>query len=137
MNEQENVKIVEQAYSNFKSGDIPSLLNLVADGIDWQLPIVESVPFTGKRRGREAVKQFFASVAEHQEVLQFEPREFIAQGNKVVALGHYEWRVKGTGREVKSDFAHVFTVEGGRITVFQEYFDSAAFAAGYQKAISA
>jgi uncharacterized protein len=137
MNEQENVKIAQQAYSNFTSGDIPSLLNLLADGIEWQLPTVEGVPFTGKRQGREAVEQFFASVAEHQEVLQFEPREFIAQENKVVALGHYEWRVKGTGREVKSDFAHVFTVEGGRITAFQEFFDSAAFAASYQKAISA
>lgn len=35
MSEQENVSIVQQAYSSFKSGDIASLLNLFSEGIEW------------------------------------------------------------------------------------------------------
>jgi hypothetical protein len=43
--------------------------------------------------------QFFVSLVDTQEVQHFDPREFIAQGDKVVALGHYAWLVKSTGRE--------------------------------------
>ena len=48
----------------------------------------------------------------------FEPREFIAHGDKVVALGHYAWRVKSTGREFGGDFAHVFTMSNGKVIRF-------------------
>jgi ketosteroid isomerase-like protein len=54
-----------------------------------------------------------------QEVQHFEPREFIADGDKVVALGHYAWHVKATGREFGDDFAHVFTLCNGKVIRFQ------------------
>ena len=137
MSEQENIAVAQQAYNNFKTGNIQALLALLSDNIEWQLPEVENVPFTGKRTGRAAVGEFFALVGANQDVLSFEPREFIAQGEKVVSLGHYEWRVKDTGREFASDFAHVFTIRDGKIVALKEYFDSAVVAAAYQKAMSA
>ena len=95
------------------------------------------MPFAGIRRGREQMGQFFASLVDTQEVQHFDPREFIAQGDKVVALGHYAWRVKSTGREFGGDFAHVFTVNGGQVIRFHEYMDTAAAAAAHRKVISA
>lgn len=103
MNEQENTRLAQQAYERFKTGDIQSLLDLYADDVEWELPAIESVPFTGKRQGRAAVADFFQAVNEAQEVLSFNPQEFIAQGDKVVVLGNYSWRVKATGREYSSD----------------------------------
>jgi len=137
MSEQENTKVVQQAYENFKSGDIAALLEQFADDIQWQLPEVENVSYAGKRSGREQAAQFFSILAGEQDVLSFEPREFVAQGEKVVALGHYAWRAKSTGREYESDFAHVFTVRGGKVESFQEFMDTAAVAAAHQKARSA
>jgi uncharacterized protein len=96
VSEQENAKVVEQVYGRFKSGDIQSLLNLLSDDVEWELPNIENVPFAGKRHGREQVGEFFKALADTQEVQHFEPKEFIAQGDKVVALGHYHWRVKST-----------------------------------------
>lgn len=84
------------------------------------------MPFSGKRTGRVSVGEFFSLVADAQDVLQFEPQEFIAQGDKVVVLGHYSWRAKATGKEYNSDFAHVVTIKGGKITSFREYMDTAA-----------
>ena len=126
MNEQENTKLAQRTYELFKSGDIETLLNMYSDDIVWQLPDMENVPFGGKRTGRENVGEFFSLVNDSQEVLQFEPREFIAQGDKVGILGNYAWRVRSTGREFSSDFAHVITVKDGKITSFHEYMDSAA-----------
>lgn len=131
MSEQENIKLVQQAYENFKSGDIQSLLGLLADDVSWQLPEIENVPFAGKRQGRESVGQFFSTVAGSQDVKSFEPREFVAQGDKVVALGSYTWRVKSTGREFGGEWVHVFTIRDGKVTGFHEYTDTAAAAAAY------
>jgi uncharacterized protein len=137
MSDQDNVKLAQQAYANFQSGDIQALLASLSDDIEWQLPEIANVPFAGKRQGPEAVGQFFSSLAEAQEVLEFAPQEFIAQGNKVVVLGHYQWRVKATGQEYGGDWAHVFTVQDGKIVGFHEYTDTAVAAAAFQKSMSA
>lgn len=134
---EQNTAIAQQAYTNFKTGNIQALLDQLSDDVTWQLPEVEGAPLSGKRTGRDGVREFFATVARDQEVIEFEPREFVAQGDKVVSLGHYKWRVKDTGRDFASDFAHVFTIRDGKVTGFREYFDSAVVAAAYQKAMSA
>lgn len=134
---EQNTAIVQQAYHNFKTGNIQGLLDLLADDVTWQLPEVEDVAFAGKRSGRDSVGEFFAMVARDQDVIEFEPREFVAQGDKVISLGHYRWRVNDTGREFASDFVHVFTIRNGKIVAFREHFDSAAVAAAYQKAMRA
>ncbi|HKY04151.1 MAG TPA: nuclear transport factor 2 family protein [Blastocatellia bacterium] len=137
MSEQENIKLVQQAYANFKSGDIEALPGLFSDDIQWQLPEVENVPYAGRRQGRQEVAGFFASLAEAQDSLEFNPQEFIAQGEKVVATGQYQWRTRETGRNFGGDWAHVFTIENGKITGFHEYTDTAALARAFQKALSA
>lgn len=137
MNEQQNTQIVKQAYDNFKSGDIEAVLSLVSEDADWRLPKVENMPQTGQRRGLEQITEFFSLLAETQEFSEFEPREFVAQGDRVVALGHYAWKAKETGRSFESNFVHVFTVRNGKITGFDEYFDTATAAAAFSKAQAA
>src|SRR5215211_4342376 len=43
----------------------------------------------GLRQGKAAVAKFFEQVNETTSFQQFEPREYVAQGDTVVALGHY------------------------------------------------
>lgn len=131
MSDQNNVAVVRRAYENFKGGDIEGLLNSLTDDVDWRLPEIEGAGFSGARRGRESVGGFFSQLAESQDSLSFEPREFVAQGDKVVALGTYRWRVKKNGREYGGDWAHVFTVREGKIEGFHEYMDSAAARAAF------
>ncbi|HAF12249.1 MAG TPA: ketosteroid isomerase [Blastocatellia bacterium] len=134
---EQNKAIVEQAYNNFKTGNIEALLNLMVDDVTWTLPEMEGAPFGGKRTGRAAVAEFFATVNTSQEPLRFEPRELIAEGDKVVALGSYEWRVRASGREFGADFAHAWTIQNGKVVAFHEYTDTAACANAYRKAMSA
>jgi ketosteroid isomerase-like protein len=56
----------------------------------------------------------------------------VAQGDKVVALGDYAWRVKSTGREYESDFVHVFSVRDGKVARFQEFMDTAVVGWAYR-----
>jgi ketosteroid isomerase-like protein len=67
----------------------------------------------------------------------FEPRELIAEGDRVVALGSYSWRVRANGQEFGGDFAHAWTIRDGKAVGFQEYMDTAVGTRAYQKAMSA
>jgi ketosteroid isomerase-like protein len=62
---------------------------------------------------------------------QFEPREFIAQGETVVCIGYYKARVPKTGGEMSSTWVMVFTVRNGRIARFREWTDSAQLNRAY------
>jgi uncharacterized protein len=132
MSEKDNTRLVMQAYDKFRNGDIPGLVNLFSEDIEWILDRVENVPFSGERHGKAEVGQFFSTLDESQHPLQFEPQEYIAQDDKVVALGHYTWTVKQTDRVFESDWAHVFTVQNGKIARFREYADTLAAHQAYQ-----
>jgi hypothetical protein len=51
MSELENRQLVEQAYTTFKAGDIPTLLQSLSEDVTWQLPEIENVPFAASDRG--------------------------------------------------------------------------------------
>jgi ketosteroid isomerase-like protein len=60
-----------------------------------------------------------------------QPREFVAQGDKVVAIGHYRATAKATGRTFDSAFVMVFTLREGKVVAFREFTDSAAVNAAF------
>jgi ketosteroid isomerase-like protein len=88
------------------------------------------VPTAGERRGKAQVGEFFKLVAQNVNFSRFEPREFIATGDKVVALGHYTVTTP-IGKAFDSDFAMVFTLRNAKVTEFQEFTDSGAINAAY------
>jgi uncharacterized protein len=133
MSEQENTGLVQRDYSHFQSGDIPALLDSLSEDVEWVTTELEGVPVGGTWRGPEQVGQFFQTLGDTQEVRQLELREFVAQGDKVVTLGHYAWHVKSTGREWESDFVHVLTVRDGKVTRYQEYTDTAALGDAFRE----
>ena len=132
MGESENIEIVKKGYDAFLRGDVDTLLAMFTDDIEWQLDRNEKVPFTGVRHGKEEVGDFFRMVNEFQQPLEFETREYIAQGDKVVALGHSAWSVKPTHQTYETDFAEVFTIRDGKVARFREYADTHAASEAYK-----
>ena len=132
MQEAENTKVVQDAYAAFGRGDIPALLNNLADEIVWIAVYGTGphVPTSGERHGKAAVAEFFQQVAANVNFSRFEPKEFIATGDKVVALGHYT-ATTPIKKGFDSDFAMVFTLRNGKVTHFQEFCNSAAINAAY------
>jgi ketosteroid isomerase-like protein len=132
MSEQQDLQLAQEFYAAFGRGDIAGALNTLTDDVVWYIPGPKDViSFVGQYQGREQVADFFTKLMERQEAEQFEPGEFVAQGGKVVALGHYRWRIKSTGHSYASDWAHVFTIHNGKVSNFEEYLDTYAWAAAY------
>ncbi|MDA0205289.1 MAG: nuclear transport factor 2 family protein [Acidobacteria bacterium] len=129
---QENAAIVRRLYEKFEKGDIDAMLGGMAEDVKWQLPEIAEVPLSGKRQGHNGVREFFASLAEMQDVQEMQIDHMVAEGDTVVVLGRYSWRVKATDRSFSSDFAHVFHLAGGKIEKFQKFLDTAAVAAAHQ-----
>ncbi|MGH9874396.1 MAG: nuclear transport factor 2 family protein [Pyrinomonadaceae bacterium] len=129
---EQNKALVQQAYDSFRAGRIDKLLSLMSKDISWTLPEVKGVPLGGKKNGLAAVGEFFVLINDLEESLLFETSALIAEGDKVVALGSYSWRVRSTKQKYKSDFAHAWTFSNCKVIAFQEYFDSAALRDAFQ-----
>ncbi|NML62528.1 nuclear transport factor 2 family protein [Massilia sp. RP-1-19] len=132
MNEQANIELIRQVYDAFINGDSERLLSSMAPDIAWEEPDVPGLPFAGKRQGRENVAEFFQLVAAAQQLRDFRPGEFIAHGDRVVVLGHYDWTVRATGADWGSDWVHIFTVRDGKVTAFREQTDTHRAVEAYQ-----
>ena len=124
MDEKENIAMIQKIYAAFKRGDIPFILNAVTEDIDWQMLGLKELPHTGPHRGRDQVARFLEEVAVETDIQKFEPREYIAQGDKVVALGYYSGTARISGRPLRSEWAMIFTLRNGKVARFREYADT-------------
>ena len=133
MAEAANTQLIKDAYAAFQRGDIASILNSCDDNVEWQGVIgTEGVlPQSGLRRGKAKVGEFFKQVADTTDFTSFEPKEFIAQDDKVVVLGSYSANMKPSGQRYASDWVMVFTVRNGKVTGFREFGDSAQMIRSY------
>ena len=89
-------------------------------------------PNAGTFRGKEAALGCFGGLAATVEYTTFEPREFIAQNDKVISLVYSEATVRDTGRAFVNHEAHVWTFQDGKLARFQSYHDTAAAAAAHR-----
>ena len=122
----EATAVVRQVYEAFGRGDVPAILRLLADNVDWEFVGSPKLAYAGSRRGPAAVAEFFQAVARTDDIQAFEPREFIEAGDNVTVLGWERSKALDTGHVFESDWAHVFTVAGGRITRWRGFLNTAA-----------
>jgi len=134
---EDNIQVVQDAYNRFTTGDIPGLLGICSEDVNWETPEIENASFGGKRQGPAEVGEFFAGLVAAEDITKFEPTEFIAQGDRVVVLGKYGATVKETGRSYETEWVHIFTVKDGKILSFVEFFDNALASRAFQKATTA
>ncbi|MEJ7815141.1 MAG: nuclear transport factor 2 family protein [Rubrobacter sp.] len=123
---------MQETYEAVSRGDIPALLELLTDDVEWTLQGPSVIPFAGTRRGREGVAEFFSLVGETLEFEQFEPREFVAQGETVVVLGFERSLVKPTGRMFEQEWAHVYALKDGKVAKFLALEDTAAHVVAFE-----
>lgn len=136
MGTQENVQVVKDGYAAFGRGDIQGLLALMAEDVEWQIPGA-GLPLAGTYRGRNGVANFFQKLAADVDILDFQPREFVSDGDRVLVIGWERTRVKATNRTAEVDWIMSFTVRNGKVATFREYTDTKAIADAYESAARA
>jgi ketosteroid isomerase-like protein len=126
MNAQENKQVVMRGYELFQRGDIAGMLAQCLDDAEWISPETDTAPFSGSFHGKQGLADFFTKLDATLQAIRFEPREFIAEGDKVVVVGEATWHVKLNGRQFDTPWIHVFTLRDGKIARIQALTDTAA-----------
>ena len=119
------VTIVRRFYDALGRGDVPTVLSLLDAQVEWTE--AERFPYyRGAWRSPQAVlDHVFKPLAADWVGFSAKADEFIAEGDRVVALGTYSGTFKKTGRSFSAAFAHVWTVHGDKLARFNMHTDTA------------
>lgn len=130
---QQPLDVVQSAYAAFGSGDVPGLLALVDDDVDWEVVGRQTdYPTFRKHEGRDAVGDFFRVVGENEKFEKFEPTAFHPSGDTVVVELDLAFTFTHNGKPVAGPVVHIFTVRDGKIVRFREFQDTARAVEAYR-----
>ena len=125
-----NAATVQAIYEAFGRGDVPAILERLADDVRWdEWPAPTSaqdagVPWLASRRGPDGVGAFFESLA-GLEIHTFAPTAIVAGDEHVVALIDLDATVRASGMRVRDSEVHVWQFGAdGRVDAFRHYVDT-------------
>lgn len=116
-------KVVEKMFEAFSNGDGDKFVATVSDDTVWIYHGTQIIP-AGTFEKKEGVRTFFNNIMERTEIINFEPLQYIVEGNMVVVLGREHQKVKRSGRELKQKWVQIYTVENDLIRRMEEFATS-------------
>ena len=130
MSIEKNIQTVKDFFAALGRGDREALLALVAEDIEWIIP-GEAWPLAGTYRGHAGLANLLGTASKSIET-STEPREFVAQGDRVLVIGFARGKIKATNKTFEDDWIFAITVRDGRLTNIREYVDTQALARASQ-----
>jgi uncharacterized protein len=102
MRTEKNVQTVKNFFAALGRGDKEGMLALVAEDIEWIIP-GEDWPLAGTRRGHAGLVDLLETASKTMETFT-EPRDYVAQGDRVLVIGFAKGKVKTTNRRFEDHF---------------------------------
>jgi ketosteroid isomerase-like protein len=134
MSPEKNIQTVKDFFAAIGRGDREGLLALVAEDIEWIIP-GKDWPLAGTHRGHAGLTDLLETASKPIET-STEPREFVAQGDRVLVVGSARGKIKATNKTFEDDWIFAITVRDGRLTNIREYVDTQALARAAQMGAS-
>jgi uncharacterized protein len=120
---QRSTALARSGYEAFARGDGAAMMALMHPTLTWHE--AQSLPYGGVYRSRDAVMEnVFMALARDWEPFSAIPKEYIAEGDRVVVLGEYRGTHRESGRSFVAPFAHVWRFDGGQLVEFQQLTDT-------------
>lgn len=122
-----NKAAVERIYRAFGEGDVPSILEHIAEDVAWDYASTSiEVPWLKRREGKNGAVDFFQAVASNLEFERFEPKLILEGDGVVVSLLDVAFTVRSTGLRIsEADEIHVFRFNSeGKIAGFRHGVDT-------------
>jgi uncharacterized protein len=120
---------VQAIYEAFGAGDVPSIIDKMADDVEWEqwednLAQKAGVPSLQARSGKAGVGEFFA-VAATMGISDFQVLNLMEGGNQVAAAIVIESDVPGGGH-YRDEEIHLWSFDAdGKVTGLRHYVDTA------------
>ncbi len=125
------VETTQALFERFGAQDIPGILALLDPEISIDFYGPDVIPYAGRYRGLAEARVFFETVLASVDIHVFEPEFMFSEGERVAVKGHLHLTARSTGRDIRSDFAHIIQVRDGRWTQFCDFMNTAVGAAAF------
>jgi ketosteroid isomerase-like protein len=124
--EQDNLAVLREIYDAYSSGSSEKFLNAMIGDVRFGIVArPKDFRFGGIRKGRRWAQRVILQINQDYQWLKYEVREFIAQGDRVVALTGGRVRHRASGAVMTVDLVDVLRMKDGKIVEFTEHFDTA------------
>lgn len=134
MDKQLALDTIEDYFRLLQQRDREGLRRLLSPGIRVRYYGPDgALPWIGEFHGLDGFDEFLGIIASHLDIVEVERLDTIADSRKVVVQSRGCWRSKTTGRDIYGSMINIFRVEAGRITGYEVYNDTLAFARGMQE----
>jgi ketosteroid isomerase-like protein len=125
------LKKAHDLWSESKGASVDHWLGILADEVDFR-SLAEGRPgleFTSRRRGRDEITSYLRGLSETFEMIHYTVNFYVAEDDRVVAVGSTSWRNRQTGQAFETPKADIVRFKDGKITEFFEIYDTAAILA--------
>lgn len=124
----QNEQTVKEIYAAFQRGDVPAILDQLADDVQWESWANHSahkanVPWMRARSGKAGAAEFFQVVGQ-MKITDFQVLSIMAGGNQVAAELIVEADIPGGGH-FRDEEMHLWSFNAeGKVTRLRHYIDS-------------
>jgi ketosteroid isomerase-like protein len=121
-----NVAVIDSLYKAFAAGDVPAVIGAMDANIVWNEaegnPYADNNPYIGPDAVLNGV--FGRVLADHAYFTLEDIELHNMNNNKVLATLRYDAKHKTIGKAYNAQVAHLWTLENGKITAFQQFVDT-------------
>lgn len=125
------LEAVQQIYANFGKGDVPAIIDQMAEKVQWEQwadnrAQKAGVPYLKAQQGKAGVMEFFQVLGKTLKITEFNVLDLMQSGHQVAAEVVLKAEVIATGKLVLEEEMHLWTLnEEGKVTRFRHYLDTA------------
>src|SRR3954447_3507727 len=125
-----NISTVQGIYEAFGKGDVPAILAVLADDVEWESwpdnwAVKAGVPWMVPRKGPADVAHFFEAVSK-MEIKDVQVKNMIDGGDQVVVEFEIEARVPDTDTTFRDQELHLWSFDDqGKVSRLRHYTDTA------------
>jgi ketosteroid isomerase-like protein len=126
MSADDNIKVIMNVYDAFGRGDVATILDALADDVDWAADTASTAaPWYGVKHGKAGVTEFFEQFGSTMEVEEFRPVSFAANETDVHTVVAHRAKSRATGKTATMNLHHYFKFADGKVAYYRGSEDSA------------
>ena len=134
-----NLSTVKGIYEAFGKGDVPAIIDVLADDVEWEAweansAVNAGVPWMTPRHGKQEVVHFFETAAQ-MEIVDLQVLSMLQGGNQVAVEFVLEANLPAWGGgHYRDEEMHLWTFnEDGKVIRLRHYIDTAKHIAAFQR----
>ncbi|MEQ1548900.1 MAG: nuclear transport factor 2 family protein [Chakrabartia sp.] len=116
--------IVQSFYDAVSRGDVDAIFAVLHPQLSWTE--AEGFPYYSGTwtSPQEVVEKLLVPLGRDWDGFSATPQDHIECGDRVAMFGVYAGTAKATGRSMRAEFAHLWSVQDGKLASFKMYADT-------------